>query len=71
MNIPKGSDMYTESSVKYLDRYGLNAHKTVFDQCRHDAKIDELFIKKGTELWSNEDIEAYAPELAWLCQGDH
>ena len=53
---PKGSDMYTESSVKYLDRYGLNAHKSVFDQCRHDAKIDDLFIKKGTEVWSNEDF---------------
>ena len=68
---PKGSDMYTESSVAKLGDNGLDLYRSITDQCAHGAMIDEQLIKKATELWSNKDIQSFSPELGQLCRGDH
>ena len=53
--------------VTIFGQNGLDLHRSITDQCAHGATIDGQLIRKSTELWSNNDIQANSPNLELLC----
>ena len=64
---PKGSDMYTESPVSPPQHDSIPCERVLLDQCAFGATKEEGFIKKSTELRSDQRLT----EFNRTCSGGH